>query len=81
MPSAGTEYSHTLQSNVKVLEFQVVNTDATLQYAFTATKSGTEYITVSVGCREEFSGIKFSSDTLYIQSDKAGSILEILELY
>lgn len=79
--AADTEFSHTLQSNVSVLEFKVrPSNPAELKYSFTSTESGTTYITIPECSGQSFTGVKLSSKTLYIQSPKS-CIVEIIEFY
>jgi hypothetical protein len=80
VPLASTEVSHVLQSNVKRIVLRARNL-AKLQVAFVATESGTKYITVPKGVTLDLDGIDLSSSTIYVQSDKASTTVEILETY
>lgn len=77
--TANTEFSHTLQSNVSVLEFKARNGEE-FKYSFVATESGTKFITVPCGSGQAFAGIKLVGKTLYLQSPST-CIIEIIEFY
>jgi len=74
-----TEGSHTLATNLKQLLIRPRQGNAKLQFAFVATESATKYITIEKGCGYFVDKINLTGKTLYIQSDKASTIVEILE--
>ena len=80
MTVSGTEYSHSLQSNVKQLIIRSRGNGA-LQLAFTATESGTKYLTIPKGCSLFLGEIEFASSSLFLQSTSNNDVAEILELY
>ena len=80
LATANTEYSHTLQSGLKGLIVKARG-DAMVKISFTATESGTKYITIPKGAVLTLDGLTFGGITLYAQATKASEILEILELY
>lgn len=75
---ANTEQSVALSSGLKELVVRSRNR-AKLQLAFVATESGTTFFTVQPGNTLFLTGLEFSGQTLYIQSDVAGTTLEIIE--
>ena len=76
--STNTEFSHTLQNNLK--KFVLRSRDkAELKVAFTATESGTNFIPVVAGAVLTLEGLNFSGKVLYIQSPKINTV-EILEI-
>lgn len=77
---ANTEYSHSLISNLKTIIIKGRG-DETLKYSFTSGESSTKYITIPKGAVLTLDSLDFTGETLYIQSNKASSIIEILELY
>lgn len=80
VPLVATEVSHVLQSSVKRIVMRARNY-AQLQIAFVSTESGTNYITIPQGATLDLDGIDFLSKTVYVQSNKASTTVEILELY
>ena len=76
---ASTEYSHSLQSNLKQLIIKPRG-DARLQVSFASGESGTKYVTIPKGAVLNMSDLTFSGKTLYMQANKTG-IVEIMELY
>lgn len=80
IPSASTEYSHALNSNLKQVIIRCRGAGA-LKISFTSGESGTKYFSIPKGCSLTLTEIDFTSTTLYVQSDKASQTVEILELY
>lgn len=79
--TAGTsETSHALISDLKQLIIRSRDVTATLQIAYTATESGTKYMTIRPHTVYEVMDLKFSGVTLYITADKT-TVVEIQELY
>ena len=82
LPTSGVEVAHALQNNVKHLLIKVQNkNNAQLQYAFIVNESGTNYITLEANCFKTFELIDLVGKTIYLQSDKDSTIVEIEELY
>lgn len=79
LTSANTEFSLALQANLKQLIIRN-RSMAVTKFAFTATESGTKFITISRGAVATIDKIDFTSKTLYVQANII-STLEILELY
>lgn len=76
-PTANTEVSQALSSNTK--QFMIKNRgNAKMQVAFTATESGSKYITVPPGSGLHCDTLDFSG-TIYFQTDKNSQTVEILE--
>lgn len=75
MPSANTEYSQALPSNIKSLNIKARGT-AKLQLAFTVGQSGVEYITIPPGSTY-ISDNYYANLTLYLTSSKNGETAEI----
>lgn len=80
LTTANTEYPHSLTDKVKQLMLRNRDSCST-KVAFNVGESGTTFVTVSTGAVLTLTDLDFSSKTLYIQSTKNGSIIEILELY
>jgi len=78
MPVAGDEYNHTLQTDVRILEFEA-DGDSIVKFAFVATESGTKGYTVDRHCAYERDKVKLTGKTLYVQADKNNETLLILE--
>ena len=79
LPVADTEVSHTLQDSLKGLLVRA-RTPAVLKFAFTATESGSKYVTINKGAVLFLTEIEFSTKTIYLQSPTITTV-EILELY
>lgn len=80
MPTANTEYSHALTTNLKQIIIRARGI-AELKLAFTATESGTKYLTIEKRASLSLSDLDLSSTTVYLQSSVANTTAEILELY
>lgn len=78
--NANTEYSHVLVNNLKQLRIRCEQM-ANLKYAFVQNESGTKGWSVYKGTCDNISDLSFTGKTLYIQSDKASVIIEIMELF
>ena len=75
--TANTETSQILTSGTKQFTIRVRG-NANLQFAFVATESGTNYITVPARASYTVTDINFSG-TIYFQTDKASQDVEIME--
>lgn len=74
---ATTEYSYALPSGTKFFRLKARN-NAKLQLAYVATETSTNYLTVSPGF--EYESPQFEIDTsitVYFQSSKAATVIEI----
>ena len=80
LPLANNEYSHYLQSDLKILQFKLRG-KSDLNFCFASGESNTKYITLPKDCTYEIFGLDFTGKTLYIQTPIAGQILEIIEYY
>jgi len=78
VPTANTEVSHILQTNLKKITIRSRNS-AKMQFAFVATESSTKYITVLPGVTYTEENLNLSGLTLYFQLNSAPGIVEILE--
>lgn len=81
LPNADTEESHTLQTNLKQLIIKTRTAKAKLQLAFVATESSTQYVTIWPGVAFHIADLSLSGKTLYVQSNKDSTFIEIVELY
>ena len=75
--TASTEFSHTFAANTKKILIRCRGR-ATTQFSFTATESGTKYITIRPSTVYTENNILFNG-TIYLQVDKASQTIEILE--
>lgn len=75
--SANTEQGIALPANTVKFKLKARGT-ARLQIAYTATESGTNYMTIYPGQCYEEDAINRVSTTIYIQSSKAGEVVEIV---
>jgi hypothetical protein len=80
LPTANTEVSHALSSNLKQLIIRNRG-NQDLKMSFTATESGTKYITIAKWATLSLTSLSFASETLYLQCATASQTVEILELY
>ena len=78
VPTAATEVSHALQTNLRRLMVKVRGL-AHMQLAFVSTESSTKYITIPGGSMYHEDAIKLSGKTLYFQLNSAPNVVEILE--
>lgn len=74
-----TEESHSLQDSLKSIIIRSRDT-AKLQVAFTATESGTKYLTIPGNATLALDALEFSGKILYVQSNQVTTV-EIVELY
>ena len=79
---ADTEYPHVLQTNVKEIRIRCRGI-ADLRIAFVLGDTGDTkpYWTIPKGTSENINNITFSGKTLYLRSNRASMIVEIMELY
>ena len=80
IPVANTEVSHGLTASLKQVIIRAREV-VELKIAFTATESGTKYLTIPKNASLELINLDFSSTTLYVQSPVGSITVEILELY
>jgi len=74
---ANTEYSVTIPSGAK--RFSIYSRESSvLQAAYTAGQSGLNYFTIGYGNSYDEDNLAGSSLTLYIRSNKVGTVLEVL---
>lgn len=78
LPTANTEVSHSLAANVKMIDIKARGC-SDIKISFTATESGTKYITIPKGTTFSVTALKLASATIYMQSPDAGVTAEILE--
>jgi hypothetical protein len=78
VPTANTEVSHVLQTNLKRIIVKCRGLGK-IQLAFTATESSTKYITIHPGATYSEEGLNLSGQTLYLQTSLASQVVEILE--
>jgi hypothetical protein len=78
MPLANTEYSQALNNSVKKIMVRM-RTPGDCKVAFSMGQSGTLYFTIKVGCSYSEENLDLSNAIIYLQSDQAGQVAEILE--
>lgn len=76
---SNTEYSQALNANSKKVLIRVRGL-AKLQLAFQSGDSGTDYISIPMGCSYSEEAILFNGG-VYFQTNKPNQIVEILEWY
>ena len=79
VPLAATEVSHTLATNLKQVLIRSRLRKAELQIAFTATESGSKYVTIPKNGVFVADDLNLTGKTLYLQSSLAANTIEILE--
>jgi len=77
---ANTEYSHALSSNLKRVIIRVRGL-ANIKLAFIVSESGTKFFTIPAATCFTLWDLDFTAKFLYVQSDAASQVLEILEFY
>lgn len=81
LTTAGNEQSVALQSGLKQLIVRARSPiNANIQFAFNSGESGTNFLTIPGGASLSLKDTNFNSKTLYLQSDKNNTIVEILQL-
>ena len=81
MATANTEYSHALESGVKILEIYIKNNSSNAQFCFATGETNTKYIPIPKRTCYHIDQIKFSSKTLYIEADENNQTAIIAEYY
>lgn len=76
---AATEVIHTLSDGLKVVEFRARGTSE-IKYSFTASESGTNYMSVPPCSTQSFTGLTLSGKSLYLQTSTP-TVIEIIEFY
>jgi len=79
MPTSGTEYSFSIPASSVAIEF-MSRECGKIQFAFTATESGTTFRTVWPGAEYPIENLDASNGaiTVYVQSTKDNDVLEIV---
>lgn len=75
---ANTEYSQAITNGAVKITLRT-RLASNLKVSFTATESGVKYITIPPGASYEINTIRTNNLTLYVQSDVAANVLEIVE--
>lgn len=78
VPSANVEVSHSFQPNVRKFSIRARN-NARMQFAFNATESSTNFITLFSGSTYTEDGINLTAGVLYFQLNSAPGTVEVLE--
>lgn len=78
MPLAGTEYSQIISANAKQIMVRM-RVKGRAQIAFTSGNSGTIFFTLEPGCVYSQENLDLEGVTIYLQSNQAGQVAEILE--
>lgn len=77
IPLLGVEQSHTFSSTTKRFSIKLRDT-ASLKYSYTLGQSGTNYVTVPVGCELTEDNLALAGSlTIYFQTNKNSQTLEI----
>lgn len=75
LPTANTEVSQNLGTNVKKIYIRCRG-NARIQYAFTATESGIEWITIARGSVRDIADINYTG-SIYLQASEDSQTVEI----
>ena len=75
-----SETSHSLQQGTVQLWIRARGLD-TFYISFVSGETSTKYLTISPGCTFSLDGVSMAGKIVYIRSDKASGIAEILETY
>lgn len=78
MPVAGTEYSQALSQNTKRVQVRL-RVKARAQIAFIGGNTGSLFFTLEPGCVYSEENLDLEGVTIYLQSNVAGQVAEILE--
>lgn len=78
---ADTEYSHAFSSILNGIIIRARQHNANLKLSFVSGESGTTYLTLNASAVLSLDNLALSGATLYVQSDKASTIVEITETY
>lgn len=73
---AGDEYPVAIPDGTKFFTIKARGTEK-LQYAYVASESGTNYITIWPGDERLIKNLSTSALTIYVQSSTAGAVVEI----
>ncbi|MDH3324127.1 MAG: hypothetical protein OEL89_00650 [Candidatus Peregrinibacteria bacterium] len=77
---ADTEYNHSLQNGCKKLLIKTRD-KSSIKLTLTSGESGTNFLTINAGAVYYKENISLNLSTVYIQSPKAGAIVEIEEWF
>lgn len=81
MAISGTEYSELLENGLKKIMIRVQSPiNSVLQFSFVSGESNSKFITIPANNTFSLDGLNFNSKTLYIQSNKNNTIVEILQI-
>jgi hypothetical protein len=80
LTTMSVEQSHPLQNNLKQLIIRPRGAH-NLQIAFIATESSTNFVSIYAGSNLKIDELDFNGKTIYLQSNKNSSTVEIIELY
>jgi len=75
----GTEESHVFVANLKQVMIKARQSNHELQFSFTTGETDTKFVTIEAGTNYFEQNLNLSSTTLFIESNKASTIVEILE--
>lgn len=79
LPTAATEVSYVLPAGTKTFLLKTETLNARLQLSYTSGQSGTLYLTIPYSANYTVSGLDAgASITLYVQSNKASTAVEIV---
>lgn len=77
-PVAGTEYSQLLPNNTAQLQLKARNSQAKLQLAWISGATSTTFLTLTPGTIYTLENVKLTNKTVYFNSNKDNTIVEIL---
>lgn len=80
LTSSNTEYSHAFQTGVRYFVLRARN-NAKLQIAFASGESSTKFVTIPNGCTFDLPDLSLTGKMIYIQSNIAGTVVELLETF
>lgn len=78
VPLSATEVSHTFATDTKQFIMRVRDGSSKIQFAFVATESSTNFVTMPAGTSLALNSLKTAA-TIYFQLNKASKVVEILE--
>jgi hypothetical protein len=78
VPLANTEVFQALSDDTKQFTIRCRG-NAQIQFSFTATESGTKFITIPPGCNYTSGDLQIVTKSIYLQTSKASQVVEIIE--
>lgn len=78
VPSANTEVAIAIPAKTRKIQIKARGFLANLKFAFIVNQSNTVYVSIPQGCVFTDDGLDLNGTTLYLQSDKASQVVEVL---